>query len=88
MNTLKVNWNRDAGTKHSVYQCKQYAVYEVNTHDADGVTQLLMFQDTAEKEESTEVLLYSGAKAYAMNDNGATIDTINGTSIPTNHIPF
>lgn len=78
MITIKSEFRQEA-LQRRVDTCDSYAVYTVNTHDAMGVTQLMLFKGN---EESLELLLYTGNKAYAMNDYGATIDTIFGTSIP------
>lgn len=78
MITIKSEFRQQA-LRHRVDTCDGYAVYSVNTHDANGVTQLMLYKGN---DEPIELLLYAGTKAYAMNDYGATIDTISGTSMP------
>lgn len=78
MFTIKSEFRQQA-LRHRLDQCDSYSVYSVNTEDAIGVTQLMLFKGN---EEPLELLLYAGTKAYAMNDNGTTIDIIVGTSMP------
>lgn len=86
MLTVKAEFNEEA-LKHVVHQCDRYSVYHINTPDATGVTQLLMYKG-GQCERGEELLLHTGTRAYVMNEYGATVDTIYGTSLQNEQLPF
>jgi hypothetical protein len=75
MLTVKVMWYSPQWPTHSVYTTPSYSVYLL----ASGETQLIL---EAANGQTKELLLSADCKAYVMNESGATVDIIYGTSLP------
>jgi len=70
MFTVRINWPSDFGPNYSVYSCKKYVVSGLN----DGT--IVLYLADPNGLDTIDVSLGKGAKAYVMNNSGATIDTI------------
>jgi hypothetical protein len=69
MLTMKIYWPSDF-PNYSVYSVSKYVASKLQ----DGTWALYLTDPT--HPDAREVLLGKGAKAYIMNGNGATVDTI------------
>ena len=75
MFTIKVEWHSPDFPTYSVHNAEKYTV----SYLADGSIQLLTETGL---DGQRDIRLSDGAKAYVMNDRGATIDTIKTWSKP------